>query len=175
MWLRVLIGEDETIIRAHLRGLLEDHGFEVCAEARNGREAVDLARQFAPDVAILDIRMPELDGIEACRRITAERPIPVVMLTAFADQALVKRALEAGAFSYVVKPFRATDIVPAVHAAVKRHAELLQARRAIGDNRRPISVGLRSQGGSVWPVNLNRREDGPIRVSIDPAEAQVDA
>src|SRR4249919_3940344 len=102
--LRVLIAEDETIIRADLRGLLEDNGMAVCGEARDGREAVDLAHELEPDVAILDIRMPDLDGIEVCRRIYAERPIPVIMLTAFADRGLVDRALAAGAFTYLVRP-----------------------------------------------------------------------
>src|SRR5438034_11100499 len=82
--LRVLIAEDETIIRADLRGLREDNGMVVCGEARNGREAVDLAQRLEPDVAILDIRMPDLDGIEVCRRILAEQAIPWVLLTAFA-------------------------------------------------------------------------------------------
>ena len=109
---RVLVAEDETIIRADLRGLLEDNGFEVCGEARNGQEAVELARELEPDVAIVDIRMPELDGIEAVRRIYAERPIPIVMLIAHGDRRLVERALEAGAFAYLVKPFRETDVSP---------------------------------------------------------------
>jgi len=165
---RVLIAEDETIIRADLRGLLEDNGLIVCGEARNGREAVELAHDLEPDVAILDLRMPELDGIEVCRRIYAERPIPVIMLTAFADRGLVERALSAGAFTYLVKPFRETDVIPALRAAVARHAELIEARRWVGKSAQTISVGVPSQGGYVWPVDLHRHADGTVSVSVVP-------
>jgi response regulator NasT len=165
---RVLIAEDETIIRTDLRGLLEDHGFDVAGAARTGLEAVDLARRLEPDAALMDVRMPELDGIEACRRIIAERPLPVIMLTAFADSHLVERALAAGAFSYLVKPFRETDVIPALRAAVTRHAELLEARRTVGGSERSISVGLRSQGGFVWPVALHRGADGSVSVTVVP-------
>src|ERR1700687_4436279 len=116
--LRVLIAEDETIIRMDLRGLLEKNGMMVVAEAANGIQAVELARTETPDVAILDLRMPVLDGVEAARRIYAERPMPIVMLTAFSDRANVENAIEAGVFSYLVKPFRETDVIPAVRAAV---------------------------------------------------------
>ena len=170
--LRVLIAEDETIIRADLRGVLEDNGMVVCSEARNGYEAVELARELEPDVAVLDVRMPQMDGIEACRRICAERPIPVVMLTAFADRGLVDRALSAGAFSYLVKPFRETDVIPAMHAAVRRHAELLEARRVVGGSARSIAVGVRSPSGHTWPVDLHRLADGSVAVSIAPERAE---
>jgi AmiR/NasT family two-component response regulator len=130
--LRVLVAEDETIIRLDLCGLLEDQGLVVCGQARDGLEAVDLARELRPDVALLDVRMPGLDGIEAARRIYAERPRPIVMLTAFGDRRLVARAVDAGVFGYLVKPFREHDVVPALRAAYARHAELLEARRALG-------------------------------------------
>src|SRR5438067_10064660 len=94
--LRVLIAEDETIIRMDLRGLLEKNGFMVVAEAADGAQAVELARSAEPDVAIVDLRMPELDGIEAAHRIYAERPLPIVMLTAFSDRANVEDAIGAG-------------------------------------------------------------------------------
>ena len=126
--MRILIAEDETIIRLDLRSTLEEAGFEVCAEARNGEEAVELARAEGPDLAILDVKMPKLDGIEAARRILAERPIPVVMLTAFDQQELVSRAVEAGVFGYLVKPFRESDLLPAITAARARHAELQALR-----------------------------------------------
>ena len=93
---RILIAEDETIIRLDLRDLLERAGFEVCAEAKDGEEAVELARSERPDVAILDVKMPRLDGIEAARRILDERPLPIVMLTAYGQEELVARAVEAG-------------------------------------------------------------------------------
>jgi response regulator NasT len=130
--LRVLVAEDETIIRLDLCALLEDQGLVVCGQARDGFEAVELARELRPDVALLDVRMPGLDGIEAARRMYAERPLPVVMLTAFGDRRLVARAVDAGVFGYLVKPFREHDVVPALRAAYVRHAELLDARRAIG-------------------------------------------
>jgi two-component system, response regulator PdtaR len=130
---RILIAEDETIIRLDLRGLLERAGFEVCAEARDGVEAVELAREEQPDLAILDVKMPRLDGIEAARRILDERPIPVVMLTAYGQEELVSRAVEAGVFGYLVKPFRESDLVPAIHTARARHEEL-DALRAEADS-----------------------------------------
>ena len=130
--MNVLIAEDETITRLDLRGILERHEFTVCAEARDGLEAVELARSTQPDAAILDVRMPHLDGIEAARRIYAERPIPIVMLTAFRDRPTVEKAVAAGAFGYLLKPFREGDVAPALLAAAARHRELLAARRSIG-------------------------------------------
>ncbi len=124
MTLRILIAEDETIIRLDLRGLLEGAGFEVCAEARDGIEAVELARSERPDLAILDVKMPRLDGIDAARRILDERAIPIVMLTAYGQRELVARAVEAGVFGYLVKPFRESDLLPAIHTARARHDEL---------------------------------------------------
>ena len=129
--MRILIAEDETIIRLDLRELLERAGFEVCAEARDGIEAVELARSVEPDVAILDVKMPRLDGIDAARRILDERPIPIVMLTAYGQDELVSRAVEAGVFGYLVKPFRESDLVPAIQAARARHEELLALREEV--------------------------------------------
>jgi two-component system, response regulator PdtaR len=125
---RILIAEDETIIRLDLRGLLEQAGFEVCAEAKDGLEAVELARSAEPDLAVLDVKMPRLDGIEAARRILDERPIPIVMLTAYGQDELVSRAVEAGVFGYLVKPFREQDLLPAIRAARARHEELSALR-----------------------------------------------
>jgi two-component system, response regulator PdtaR len=122
--LRILVAEDETIIRLDLRQTLERAGFEICGEARDGEEAVELARSEKPDLAVLDVKMPRLDGIEAARRILAERPIPIVMLTAYGQEDLVARAVEAGVFGYLVKPFRDTDLLPAIQTAKARHAEL---------------------------------------------------
>jgi response regulator NasT len=125
---RVLIAEDETIIRLDLRDLLERAGHEVCAEARDGAEAVELARRHEPDAAVLDVKMPRLDGIEAARRILDERPIPIVMLTAYGQEEVVSRALEAGVFGYLVKPFREQDLLPAIRTARARHDELAALR-----------------------------------------------
>src|SRR5205809_7283062 len=126
--MRILVAEDETIIRLDLRGLLERAGFEVCAEAKNGEEAIELARSEEPDLAVLDVKMPKLDGIEAARRILEERPIPIVMLTAYGQDELVSRAVEAGVFGYLVKPFREQDLLPAIRTARARHEELTALR-----------------------------------------------
>ena len=126
--MRILVAEDETIIRLDLKDLLERAGFEVCAEARDGEEAVELARSARPDLALMDVKMPRLDGIEAAKRILEERPIPIVMLTAYGQQELVARAAEAGVFGYLVKPFREQDLLPAIHTAQARHAELQTLR-----------------------------------------------
>ena len=126
--MRILVAEDETIIRLDLRELLERSGFEVCAEAKDGLEAIELARTELPDLAVLDVKMPRLDGIEAARRILDERPIPIVMLTAYGQDELVARAVEAGVFGYLVKPFREQDLLPAIRTARARHEELAALR-----------------------------------------------
>jgi response regulator NasT len=126
--MRILVAEDETIIRLDLKDLLERAGFEVCAEAKDGEEAVALARTMEPDLALMDVKMPRLDGIEAARRILDERPIPIVMLTAYGQRELVARAAEAGVFGYLVKPFREQDLLPAIETARARHEELQALR-----------------------------------------------
>src|SRR3954449_1491660 len=126
--MRILIAEDETIIRLDLRDLLERAGFEVCGEAKDGEEAVELARSEEPDLAVLDVKMPKLDGIEAARRILDEQPIPIVMLTAYGQDELVSRAVEAGVFGYLVKPFREQDLVPAIATARAPNEELSAVR-----------------------------------------------
>ena len=131
MPLRILVAEDETIIRLDLKGLLEGAGFEVCAEAQDGQEAVELARLHEPDLAIMDVKMPQLDGIDAARQILDERPIPIVMLTAYGQQELVSRAVEAGVFGYLVKPFREADLLPAIATARARHEELTAVREEV--------------------------------------------
>ena len=124
----VLLAEDETIIRLDLCKLLERAGYDVVAEARDGEEAVELARQYEPDLAIMDVKMPKLDGIEAARQILAERPIPIVMLTAYGRTELVSRAVEAGVFGYLVKPFQERDLLAAIATARARHEELTTVR-----------------------------------------------
>jgi len=126
--MKILVAEDETIIRLDLRDLLVRSGFDVVAEARDGEEAIALAREHEPDLAILDVKMPRLDGIEAARRILDERPIPIVMLTAYGQDELVSRAVEAGVFGYLVKPFREADLLPAIRTARARHEELTAIR-----------------------------------------------
>ena len=125
---RVLIAEDETIIRLDLRGTLEASGYEVCGEARDGVEAVELAESLAPDVIVMDVKMPRLDGIEAARRILERQAVPIVMLTAFGHEELVERAVDAGVFGYLAKPFREQDVIPALAAARARHAEFAEVK-----------------------------------------------
>lgn len=125
---RILIAEDETIIRLDLRAMLEAGGFEVCGEARDGVEAVELAEYLSPDVIVMDIKMPRLDGIEAARRILEQRPVPIVMLTAFGQDDFVERAIETGVFGYLAKPFREQDVIPAVRAAQARYAEFAEVK-----------------------------------------------
>ena len=121
---RVVIAEDEAIIRLDLRETLEEEGYEVVAETGRGDEAVELVREFAPDVAILDIKMPGLDGLSAAREIAGERLAAVVILTAFSQRDLIERARDAGALAYLVKPFQKSDLLPAIEVALGRFAEL---------------------------------------------------
>jgi response regulator NasT len=130
--MRILIAEDETIIRLDLRAMLERAGFEVVGEARDGEEAVALARSESPDLALLDVKMPKLDGIDAAKRILDERPVPIVMVTAYGEEELVTRAVEVGVFGYLVKPFRESDILPAIATARARHEELVAVREEAG-------------------------------------------
>jgi response regulator NasT len=129
---RVLIAEDETIIRLDLRGLLEQNSYEVLGEARDGVEAVDMAASLLPDVIVMDIKMPRLDGIEAARKIIERRAVPIVMLTAFGQDELVARAVDAGVFGYLAKPFREQDVIPALVAAQARHAEFAEVKQHAG-------------------------------------------
>lgn len=121
--MRVLIAEDEAIIRMDLREMLTEEGHEVVGEARDGGEAIALARTLMPDLIFMDVKMPGTDGISAARVISAERIAPVVMVTAFSQPAYVSDAAEAGAMAYLVKPFTKRDILPAMQVAVSRFAE----------------------------------------------------
>ena len=132
----VLVAEDATIVRLDLcRLLVERAGFGAVVEARDGEEAVALAREHAPDLAVNDVNMPKLDGIEAARQILAERPLPIVMLTAYADEATVTRAAEAGVYAYVVKPFREQDLLPAIETARARQREFVELTDAFRGQR----------------------------------------
>ncbi len=129
--MRVLIAEDETLIRLDLKGMLENAGLEVCAEARDGVEAVELADSAEPDLAVLDVKMPRLDGIEAARRILDERPMPIVIVSAFTEKSLVRRAAEAGVYGYLAKPFREEDLLPAIATARARFDQLSAVREQV--------------------------------------------
>ena len=120
---RVLLAEDEALIRLDLKEMLEEEGFVVCGEAGDGETAVRLAGELRPDLVILDVKMPVLDGISAAEQIVAARIAPVVVLTAFSQRDLVARAREAGVMAYLVKPFQKQDLVPAVEMALARFAE----------------------------------------------------
>ena len=130
---RVVIAEDEALIRLDLREMLEEEGFEVVAEAADGEAAVALVTEHRPDLAVLDVKMPRLDGISAAERIAAARLAPVVMLTAFSQRELVERARQAGAMAYLVKPFTKADLVPAVEMAMARYDELTALEAEVGD------------------------------------------
>ncbi|MCP2255315.1 response regulator receiver and ANTAR domain protein [Prauserella aidingensis] len=121
---RVLVAEDEALIRLDLVEMLREEGYEVVGEAGDGEEAIKLATELKPDLVILDVKMPKLDGIEAASKITGDRIAPVVILTAFSQRDLVERAREAGTMAYLVKPFAKRDLVPAIELAVSRFAEL---------------------------------------------------
>jgi response regulator NasT len=122
---RVVIAEDEALIRMDLREMLEEEGYEVVAEAGDGRAAVRAVEEHKPDLVILDVKMPILDGITAAEQIVAKRGAAVVMLTAFSQRELVSRARDAGAMAYLVKPFTKNDLLPAIEMAVSRHTEIV--------------------------------------------------
>jgi AmiR/NasT family two-component response regulator len=119
----IVIAEDEAIIRLDLRELLEEEGYVVVGEAGRGDQAVELVRQLKPDLVMLDVKMPGMDGIEAARRITTEGICAVLMLTAFSQREIVEQARDAGAVAYLVKPFQKSDLVPAIELAIARYAE----------------------------------------------------
>ena len=123
---RVVIAEDEVLIRMDLKEMLTDEGYVVVGEAGDGAEAVRLAEEHRPDLVILDVKMPILDGIAAAEQVARQRIAPVVMLTAFSQRELVERARDAGAMAYLVKPFNPSDLVPAIELAVSRFQELAQ-------------------------------------------------
>src|SRR5213083_445695 len=136
-------------------------GLEVCAEAHDGVEAVELARELEPDLAIMDVKMPRLDGIEAARRILDQRPIPIVMLTAYGQDELVSRAVEAGVFGYLVKPFREADLLPAIRTARARHEELTEIREQAESLAEALAARKaieRAKGLLMEKENLSERE-----------------
>ncbi|MFT4227277.1 ANTAR domain-containing response regulator [Micropruina sp.] len=130
---KVLVAEDEALIRLDLVELLTAEGYEVIGEAGDGEQALAMARELEPDLVVMDVKMPKMDGISAASAIAEERIAPVVMLTAFSQRELVERAREAGAMAYVVKPFDASDVVPAIEVAMARHAELKALEDEIDD------------------------------------------
>jgi response regulator NasT len=130
---RVVIAEDEAIIRLDLKELLEEEGYDVVGETGRGDEALDLVRDLVPDLVILDVKMPGLDGLSAARHIAGERLAAVLVLTAFSQRDLVEQARDAGALAYLVKPFQKSDLIPAIEVALARHAELTSLERNVAD------------------------------------------
>lgn len=131
--LRVVIAEDEALIRLDLAEMLEEEGYDVVAQASDGEAAVELVTKHRPDLVVMDIKMPKLDGIAAAALIAQARIAPVVMLTAFSQRDLVERAREAGAMAYLVKPFSKSDLVPAIEMARSRFAEIVELEQEVGD------------------------------------------
>ncbi len=129
----VVIAEDETLIRMDLAEMLTEEGYDVVGQAGDGARAIELAEEHRPDLVILDVKMPVLDGIAAAEAIAGKRIAPVVILTAFSQRDLVERARDAGAMAYLVKPFTQSDLVPAVEMALSRFAELAQLESEVQD------------------------------------------
>ncbi|PLC13732.1 transcriptional regulator [Kocuria flava] len=129
----MVVAEDEALIRLDIVEMLHEAGYDVVAEADNGRLAVELAREHRPDLVLMDVKMPVLDGITAAEQIAADRIAPVVLLTAFSQRELVERAREAGAMAYVVKPFTVDDVVPAIEIAISRFEEIAALEREVSD------------------------------------------
>jgi len=130
---RVVIAEDEALIRLDLAEMLQEEGYDVVGQAGDGEKAVELAREQRPDLVVLDVKMPKLDGISAAERIAEQRIAPVVILTAFGQRELVERARDAGAMAYLVKPFNKSDLVPAIEMAVSRFAEIQLLESEVAD------------------------------------------
>jgi AmiR/NasT family two-component response regulator len=130
---RVVIAEDEALIRLDLAEMLAEEGYDVVGQAEDGEKAVELAVMHRPDLVILDVKMPRLDGIAAAERIATQRIAPVVILTAFSQRDLVERARDAGAMAYLVKPFDKSDLVPAIEMAVSRFTELRELESEVHD------------------------------------------
>jgi response regulator NasT len=137
---RIVIADDEPLIRIDLRENLEGLGYEVIGEAADGKHAVELARKLRPDLVIMDIRMPEMDGIAALRTLTEEAISPVLLLTAYSDRELIQQAVDAGAIDYLVKPYRESDLQPSIELALARFNELRTLRNELQDVREALTV-----------------------------------
>lgn len=156
---RILIAEDETLIRMDLVEMLSESGYEVVGQASNGQEAIDLARELKPDLAILDVKMPILDGISAATQIIEFSP--VLMLTAFSQKDLIERASDAGAMAYVVKPFTINDLIPAIEISISRHRQMKSLALEVSDlHERLESRKLidRAKGILMKALNLSEPE-----------------
>jgi len=137
---RIVIAEDESISRMDLREMLANLGYLVVGEAADGRSAVSLARELRPELVIMDIKMPEMDGIAAAKILTEEKIAPVLLLTAYSDREFVEGSLDAGVMGYVVKPFREAEIVPAIELALARFREFRALEKQLGDTREVLET-----------------------------------
>ncbi len=156
---RILVAEDETLIRMDLVEMLREAGYEVVGEATNGQEAIELAESLRPDIAILDVKMPVLDGISAAEQII--NIAPVLMLTAFSQRDLVERARDAGAMAYVVKPFTINDLIPSIEIAISRHLQMRTLSQEVANlHERLESRKLidRAKGILMQALNLSEPE-----------------
>ena len=156
---RILVAEDETLIRMDLVEMLREAGYEVVAEASNGSEAISLAEELRPDLAILDVKMPVLDGISAAEKIITIAP--VLMLTAFSQRELVERARDAGAMAYVVKPFTIDDLIPAIEIAISRHLQVRSLAAEVADLHERLETRKvidRAKGILMKALNLSEPE-----------------
>ena len=156
---RILVAEDEALIRLDLVEMLTEAGYEVVAQATNGVEAIALAKEFKPDLAILDVKMPELDGISAAQEIIEISP--VLMLTAFSQKELVERARDAGVMAYVVKPFSINDLTPAIEIAMSRHLQMRSLKEDVADLHERLETRKivdRAKGILMAAMNLSEPE-----------------
>ena len=159
MSVRILVAEDEALIRMDLVEMLQEAGYTVCAEATNGEEAIALATEHKPDLCILDVKMPVLDGISAAEKIIAIAP--VLMLTAFSQRELVERARDAGVMAYVVKPFSIGDLVPAIEIAISRHTQMKSLAEEVADLHERLETRKiidRAKGILMKALNLSEPE-----------------
>ena len=159
---RVVVAEDEALIRLDLVELLEEHGYEIVGQASDGEEAVRLANELEPDLIVMDVKMPKMDGITAADKIAEDRICAVVMLTAFSQRDLIKRAKEAGAMAYVVKPFDASDVIPAIEIAMARFAEI----RGVEDEVMDLEERLESR-------KIVDQAKGILQASLDLTEPEA--
>ncbi len=159
--LRILIADDESLRVLSLKGQLETIGHKVVAEAANGKEAARLAQELKPDLAILDIKMPEMDGIEAAKQITETRPIPIILLTAFSEKELAERAASANVAAYLMKPVSEHDLLPAIALAMSRFKEFQELHREVDDLRDALETRKlieRAKGILMRRLNLSEEE-----------------
>jgi AmiR/NasT family two-component response regulator len=158
---RVLIADDETVQRMDLKDMLTANGYQVVGEAGDGVSAVNQARQYRPDLVILDIRMPEMDGLTAAKTIAQEQIAPVVLLTAFGDQPLVEQAKEAGVFNYIVKPLRESEVAPALEIALARAQETQKLQKhvdALADQLETRKLVERAKGILMQKLGFSEAE-----------------